>query len=134
MKNENIALRDTRAERRPTKAIGTFFIQSMYKIRAFLAAMFCNGLATAPSQAAESACTPDVTWPDVPAAIRRQIDHAVGEAVSPQGGPFNSTDVMDSRPNARFFGACHTAEQWTVALERGGIAYYLQVFRFSEVF
>jgi len=111
-------------------------IRSMYKIiahkiTAFLAVLYC-GLAIAPSLAAERVCTPDVGWPDVPAAIRQKLADSVGGAVSPQGGPFNPTDVMDSIPNARFFGACHAAEQWTVALERGGIAYYLQVFRFSD--
>ncbi|WP_152249098.1 hypothetical protein [Xanthomonas maliensis] len=88
--------------------------------------------AAVPAMGADRLCTPDITWTDVPLNIRTQIAQAVGGEISPQGGPFNSTDVVrDSTPRARFFGACRESSLWTIALERGGIGYHLEVFKFS---
>ena len=89
------------------------------------------GLTATSSWATEKICTPAIAWTDVPAQIRERLVQAAGENISPQGGPFNPTDVLDGRPRLRFFGACRMADQWTIALERGGRAHHLQVFKFS---
>jgi hypothetical protein len=89
-------------------------------------------LIVASAVAADRVCTPDIAWPDVPPKIRTQLTQAVGGEISPQHGPFNATDVIeDATPRSRFFGACREANQWIIAIERGGIGYHLQVFQFS---
>ncbi len=88
------------------------------------------GFTGASVAAAEVKCT-DIKWSDIPPEIRGEISKTTGGDVSPQGGPFNPTDVIsDSTPRARFFGACHIEGQWTIAIERGGRGHFLQVFKF----
>ncbi|MDR3158499.1 MAG: hypothetical protein LBU11_05715 [Zoogloeaceae bacterium] len=104
----------------------------MSRLLAFVVAVFGHGLVFGSAVAVDRTCTPDISWSDAPAKIRAQITKAAGGAVSPQDGPFNSTDVIsDATPQARFFGACRRAELWTIAIERGGRGYHLQLFGFS---
>ena len=104
----------------------------MSKFVAVAALILGQALLVAPVVGAGSACTPDIAWSDVPPEIRTQIAQATGGEISPKDRLFNSTDVVrDATPRARFFGACRKSKQWTVAVERGGIGYHLQVFKFS---
>jgi hypothetical protein len=90
------------------------------------------GLPVERAVAVDRTCTPIIAWSDVPSEIRAQITKLAGGQVSPQDGPFNSTDVVrGDTPRARFFGACRESGQWTIAVERGGIGYHMQVFEFS---
>jgi hypothetical protein len=99
---------------------------------ALLAALLGCGWMAAPSWAAERTCTPAIAWSDVPAKIRDRLVQTAGGNISPQGGPFNSTDVViDDMPGMRFFGTCRMNDQWTIALEIGGRGYHLRVFEFS---
>jgi hypothetical protein len=104
------------------------------RIAIVIVLLICFGCATnnAPRVATGRTCTPDISWHDIPPKIRSKISKAVYGEVSPQGGPFNSTDVTrGSTPQARFFGACRTAKQWNIAIERGGRAHHLVLFKFS---
>lgn len=104
----------------------------MSKVLATVALILSSALLAVPVAGADRACTPGIAWSDVPPKLRAQIAQAVGGEISPKDGPFNSTDVVrDSAPHARFFGACRDSRLWTVAVERGGIGYHLQVFKFS---
>ena len=105
----------------------------MSKYIAIVALILGQALLAAPATGAGGACTPDIAWADVPPEIRTQISQATGGEVAPEDGRFNSTDVVrDATPRARFFGACRKPTQWTVAVERGGLGYHLQVFQFSS--
>jgi len=105
----------------------------MRRIIALIAALPCCMWIAAPSWATEKICTPAIAWSDVPAEIRARLAQAVHtKNISPQDGPFNPTDVIiDDTPGVRFFGACRVADQWTIALEKGGVGYYVEVFKFS---
>jgi hypothetical protein len=89
------------------------------------------GLAHTPVVAADQVCTPDISWSDIPEKIRSKVSKSSGGEVSPRGGPFNPTDVLErSVPQARFFGACHAGKRWVVAVERGGRGYHLELYKF----
>lgn len=104
----------------------------MSKLLATVALILSNALFAVPVAGAGRACTPGIAWSDVPPKLRSHIAQAVGGEISPRGGPFNSADVVrDSAPRARFFGACRDLRLWTISVERGGIGYHLQVFKFS---
>ncbi|WP_146908651.1 hypothetical protein [Arenimonas daejeonensis] len=104
----------------------------MFKIVAILGITLFQLLVVAPSVASDRKCTPEIAWSDVPSEIRAHLVEAVDGEISPQGGPFNSTDIIiDSTPRARFFGACSESDGWAVAIERGGIGYHMQVFTFA---
>jgi hypothetical protein len=95
-----------------------------------LSGIGCQSINT-PTVAAERICTPDISWLDIAPKIQSKISKAVYGDISPQGGPFNSTDVIrGSDPQSRFFGACRTGKRLLVAVERGGRGYHLQVFKF----
>ena len=84
-----------------------------------------------PVIAADRVCTPDISWSDIPEKIRSKMSKASGGEVSPQNGPFNSTDLVQrSIPQSRFFGACHSGKRWVIAVERGGRGYHLELYKF----
>ena len=55
------------------------------------------------------------------------------EGIADRGGAFNQTDVVGGQlPMRRFLTAGKDGDTWLVALERGGRAYNVEVFLFSE--
>jgi len=105
----------------------------MNRIQIILIVAFSYLLFAAPMAfAADGTCTPAVEWSDIPSGIRAQVVQTVGGEVSPRGGPFNASDVTgDNVPQSRFLGACLSAGQWTIAVERGGIGYHMQIIQFA---
>jgi hypothetical protein len=70
----------------------------------------------------------------LPPAIRKVIgaDQSGFEGIAEKGHPFNSTDVIvDETPHRRFLVAGHAGDVWLVALEQGGIGYYVSVAQIS---
>ena len=71
------------------------------------------------------------TIKSLPLAIQSEL--GVGrpglEGIADRGGRFNETDVVDGRfPRRRFAVAGLSSEEALVAVERGGYAYFVQVF------
>lgn len=68
----------------------------------------------------------------LPAAVRDLISSDLGE-ISDSGGPFNAGCVMQAGvPSARFMHAKLGQDVATVAVERGGIAHYVETLEFQQ--
>ena len=73
------------------------------------------------------------------AALPASIQEKLGTHIAGIGGvaerdrPFNATDVVvGSHPMRRFVVAGQSGNTWLVALEHGGIAYYIEVYLFTD--
>jgi len=77
-------------------------------------------------------CRPLQHWSEVPVTVRASLESIIGE-VAAKGQDFNATDVVrDGLASNRFLAACQRTGLVAIALERGGLAYRIEVFHYTS--